>query len=1670
MKNKSVFKKSVAFFLTVIFTAGSVVPANAVGPLPLSGGGTGLAPTVQAPSLVGIRVYADQPFRFDFIVDKGDLEKVQKSKGQDVKRLENREAGSEGASTPFDLKVESTRLIKYFLTALTIPEKDLWVNLSPEEKDRIVPEAFGQTEMGQVLLSQDHLLKQIASSALNPDESLGKKFWDEVYRQAQEKFGTTDIPFDTRNRVWIVPHEVTVFETPQAGQGTASAMVVKAQLKVMLENDYVAQVKRGETAGSSSDQQEFTRQIMRSVIIPAIEKEVNEGAGFGRLRQVYHAFILASWYKKRIRAAMEAAGFIDQRKVQGINAPNNGEVKRTYEKYLESFRKGSFDFIREEQDALSGEILPRHYFSGGIVFESAMNVTRDKAAVPVFADGRLAVIRSGVEPYGGLSNKNRQGVRLALFPDMPVADTAVVAAHPDLGQVVDVSALELSSSQKALLAQEIADLEKTEFLTGEAFGNPQDWVRVLNGPSDFLVLINEQGVLVGFAYSRYISFLSQHKLFRLVSRSDQLRGKGTFLMDVTLSRIYRQGGTRLMWASFDEKADRFYQDYISKGEKKGLLQDMGSLGREFSVMIMDDALLQLRTEDSQIKDGGISDPAMSAYERRASFEGRFGGFIQNTFRLTGKDFKEFTSSDWARFGDQFLLTVLFSPDSLLSEERGGIFVQTVRRFLSKENIPSLDEAIGLSVEGLTAFFQRVHSSVATLDMEDKRLAFLAGYAEPKVVMRAFHFGAGEQKAILELSGINALIQSQDTGSFDDLIKEKHFGEIVNPVLLKDERAISSVCNKLRINPWGIIQTSMANLLTEHGLRWWRPQALEAVQESFIEGVALLLAAASIVQREGIDVEEYLGRGIDQVVLKGVWQDTPVALKVMMLPPDVAEEEITRDADLRQRLGKYDFFVDELRPAVVQRLGEGTLLIRVVEFVEGLPLSQRMSFGSAEPGSFSADMALVGKVLDLLRSLVREGLEDADISGSMGNIFVDDAGRLRQIDYGHVGPLQGDYRGVVALRLVQLLTGYTFDVLPAGSEEVLARQMERIYGGTAGTLAYRIMSAIGELNEGQIDLDAFAARWEQFVKDSEDAEKAMRAGTQVLPVLDEKAIWQAINQTRHKLPRFNAKEDLPEVIQKYFDPGVLTPDYRKGQVFLDGESVGEIILGGRVFRGGGGIYYKFSRKDAFSTAMLFNEAIALDRLEREGFHSGVPRLLAIGRTPQGLPWIKFQGLSGNSRSMDSFLGIRQADDIFEILLGVAAVLVEHHKKGLIHNDLKPSNILFEYSDPSGKIRFQPGDFGIGSREGQDVVAGSMYFDAPQDLASPVSDVYGFIRTAEVIFDQYAKVHPRYEERSGEAEKKMLKDFSSEYWSLAGSGDLDHLDMGQVMEMLARQRDELRHLRAQAEFAMSAGEIERLRFKDEKIWLLVNEAIGRQIKDGDEILEIGTGIEGVLTQRLADGVGKKKVSFWASDIDEVAAAGAQKILKGYSNVTVLRGDLFQPVPGKKFDKIIFNLPWYDEEREGKHNDPAFLDRGYALLNRFLEEAPAYLKPGGKVFPVFPQERSAVIWAAEDRGWDVLEHPQPRHANPDTEKRVKQHISVYELTVDGDLLKGGIDLGAGTMKMDTEAPFGEFRFSLNPEELKSYQDAPGVMPVIFTIDPLESLPRFLGMKESAESLVPA
>jgi len=339
--------------------------------LPQPGTMVALSPAFNPPILKGIKLHADNPFRFDFILNKGD-----------------------GELSKDQLKEQSSKLVKYFLASLTIPSKDLWVNLSPYEKDRIIPASFGLTQMGRDLLAEDYILKQITASLIYPEKGLGKEFWKRIYEEASKKYGTTDVPVNTFNKVWIVPAKAVVYENVQ----TATAYVTQASLKVMLEEDYVSTAKHErvyhKAAIRTQGESILTKNILREIIIPELTKEVNEDRNFAQLRQVYYSVILATWYKKKVTDSILAQVYENKNKVAGVGygasiidkSLVHNDVEGIYNRYLQAFKKGVYNYIKDDRDALTQEIIPRKYFSGGSSFSdpallSVLSFNNDAASI-----------------------------------------------------------------------------------------------------------------------------------------------------------------------------------------------------------------------------------------------------------------------------------------------------------------------------------------------------------------------------------------------------------------------------------------------------------------------------------------------------------------------------------------------------------------------------------------------------------------------------------------------------------------------------------------------------------------------------------------------------------------------------------------------------------------------------------------------------------------------------------------------------------------------------------------------------------------------------------------------------------------------------------------------------------------------------------------------------------------------------------------------------------------------------------------------------------------------------------------------------------------------------------------------------------------------------------------
>lgn len=293
-----------------------------------------------------ITVNPNDPFLFDFIIDKGDT-------------------NLEGDA----LEAETQKLVKYFLAALTVPDSELWVNLSPYEQDSMVPPALGVTELGKDLLVEDYYLKQVTAQLTNPNTPTGKKFWEKAYAKAQELYGNTKVPINTFSKVWVVPDHATVLEKD------GSAFVAESHLKVYLDQDYLA-VKKNlnnkeigtDRIGSEKTQDinGFSADLIRELVLPEIEKEVNTGENFAAVRQIYNSAILAGWYKKRLKESLLGKLYADQNKVAGVNAVDMDAGDKIFDKYTAALKTGAYNIVKQDYDLSTQKVVQRKYFSGGI--------------------------------------------------------------------------------------------------------------------------------------------------------------------------------------------------------------------------------------------------------------------------------------------------------------------------------------------------------------------------------------------------------------------------------------------------------------------------------------------------------------------------------------------------------------------------------------------------------------------------------------------------------------------------------------------------------------------------------------------------------------------------------------------------------------------------------------------------------------------------------------------------------------------------------------------------------------------------------------------------------------------------------------------------------------------------------------------------------------------------------------------------------------------------------------------------------------------------------------------------------------------------------------------------------------------------------------------------------
>ena len=144
--------------------------------------------------------------------------------------------------------------------------------------------------------------------------------------------------------------------------------------------------------------------------------------------------------------------------------------------------------------------------------------------------------------------------------------------------------------------------------------------------------------------------------------------------------------------------------------------------------------------------------------------------------------------------------------------------------------------------------------------------------------------------------------------------------------------------------------------------------------------------------------------------------------------------------------------------------------------------------------------------------------------------------------------------------------------------------------------------------------------------------------------------------------------------------------------------------------------------------LRREALAIRRIQ----HPNVVRVLDFGETSDWCPWLAMEFLEGESlAALLARVGTLSEAEVVEILAPICGALEEAHKKGVVHRDLKPQNIMLVAQDGGRTPKLL--DFGIASLVGQEglttsqTVKGTPMYMAPEQWegllrADARSDVY------------------------------------------------------------------------------------------------------------------------------------------------------------------------------------------------------------------------------------------------------------------------------------------------------------------------------------------------------------
>ncbi|TDD91430.1 hypothetical protein E1293_02270 [Actinomadura darangshiensis] len=239
-------------------------------------------------------------------------------------------AAAPGLTQDFDSGLDAvTNSAADLRTWLVLKPQKFWVNLNPDEPDRIIDPQLGKTNAGRALLEADWEMKRTSGKLVDPKTDFGKRYWDSLAGNCYT------------SRMWIIPGDVEVREDGD------SLYVLEAKLDVKAQAMHISNTGK---YSCNADSQTIARneRMEQKMLVPKIVKAVNTSPEYAPLRRAFLARVIAQWIRKRHQDGHRTSfdRLIDSGNLGPAVLDGDWRPKQVYDQYVHSIKDGEFTYTQ----------------------------------------------------------------------------------------------------------------------------------------------------------------------------------------------------------------------------------------------------------------------------------------------------------------------------------------------------------------------------------------------------------------------------------------------------------------------------------------------------------------------------------------------------------------------------------------------------------------------------------------------------------------------------------------------------------------------------------------------------------------------------------------------------------------------------------------------------------------------------------------------------------------------------------------------------------------------------------------------------------------------------------------------------------------------------------------------------------------------------------------------------------------------------------------------------------------------------------------------------------------------------------------------------------------------------------------------------------------------------